>query len=90
MSTVLPGHDADVTAVAFGQGRHQDPHWAITASLDGSVRLWTLDPEDLVDPACSAAGRNLDLETEWVKGLKKPDQPTCPNLGYKKEDDRDG
>ncbi len=39
---VMRGHTAPVEEVRFGP----DGEWLVSASLDGTVRLWTLDPDD--------------------------------------------
>lgn len=57
---VLRGHETGIIAVAFSP----EGYWLVTGSRDGTVRLWDLRLDELVDLACRTAGRNLTRE-EW-------------------------
>ena len=73
---VLRGHSDNVTAVAFSQ----DGRWLATGSLDATVRLWRMNPDDLVAVACRVAGRNL-TQDEWAQYLRGEEyRLTCKNL----------
>ena len=68
------GHDAAIEAVAVSN----DGSLLASGAEDGSLRLWSLDPEDWIERACLRAGRNLTQE-EWNIYLPtKPYEPTCP------------
>jgi WD40 repeat protein len=57
-----------------------DGRWLATASNDGAVKLWRLQLDDLIELACSLAGRNLS-ELEWRTFLgASPYSKTCPDL----------
>jgi WD40 repeat protein len=62
----------DVTFVADGE-------FLATASADGRVLISILEPEELIDKACSRLTRNLTVDewNEFVHGLY---EKTCPNL----------
>jgi len=49
--------------------------------LEGSVRMWAWQPEDLIRNACSVMLRNLKHD-EWVQfmGASRPYEPICDNL----------
>jgi WD40 repeat protein len=56
-----------------------DGHELVSASADGSIIRWQLDPAAWVRSACATAGRDLS-EQEWraqVNGAP-PADPTCP------------
>ena len=54
--------------------------WLATTSADTKVRLWPLQPHEMIDQACKLLPRNL-TEKEW-EGLKLEGHyhRTCPNL----------
>jgi WD40 repeat protein len=54
---ILRGHSDTVMHLAFSP----NGKWLVTGSLDGTVRLWNLDLETLVDQARRLAGRELTL-----------------------------
>src|ERR1019366_3688743 len=55
---VLRGHQQSVTSVAFSpRGR-----FLVPGSTDNTVRIWTLDLEELADRVCSKVSRNLSRE----------------------------
>jgi hypothetical protein len=48
-----------------------------TAGLGGTIKLWLLRPEDLMDEACRRLPRNLTPE-EWRQYLgEEPYRETC-------------
>ena len=69
-------HGGDVTDAAFSPAGR----WLATSSRDGTVRLWPLQPEDLVKRACAMLPRNLTPQ-EWnefhMQGLYRK---ACLNL----------
>ena len=52
---VLRGHEAAVPHIGFTA----DGRWLVSAAYDGTVRQWRLRLEDLVQDACTTAGRQL-------------------------------
>jgi WD40 repeat protein len=75
-SVALRGHTGGITQAVFTP----DNHWLITASQDKTVRLWTLQLNDLLDLACRTAGRNLS-SVEWRQYfLGQVHQKSCPDL----------
>ena len=52
-----------------------------SASANGTVRLWDLNPESWASRACQRANHNLS-QKEWVHYIGKnvPYHRTCPNL----------
>ena len=78
---LLRGHEGRITALAISP----DGHWLATGDLVGTVRLWTLGPEELMDVACRTAGRNL-TRVEWEQYL--PEQTyrkTCEQFPLEPE-----
>ena len=55
---MLRGHKATVTSIAFSSASNS----AVTASIDGTVRIWDLDIETLMDRARRLTGRELTPE----------------------------
>ena len=52
----------------------------LTASVDGTVKLWYANMEDLLEAACQRAPRNM-TRGEWERTIKGLDYgATCPNL----------
>jgi WD40 repeat protein len=73
---VLRGHADNVTEVAFSL----DGRWLATSSLDGTVRMWRMNLDELVAVACRVTGRNL-TQDEWAQYLRGGDyRPTCDSL----------
>jgi WD40 repeat protein len=62
---VLEGHGKLVPQVALVSGPRGLSH-VISVSYDGTARLWPLVPDELVELACTAAGRRL-TEDEWAE-----------------------
>ena len=65
----------NVRSLSFSlDGRH-----LATAGADGTIRLYTVDLEELMELACSRVTRPL-TEPEWRTyfGLDKPYRETCP------------
>ena len=69
-------HDGEVLDAAFSpKGR-----WLATSSQDGTVRLWPLQPKDMIERACKLLPRNLTTD-EWKDAkIEGPYRKTCPNL----------
>ena len=71
----LKGHQGEITGLAF-----PNDTTLISASDDGRVWQWDIDPESWARKLCSIANRNLSQD-EWNKYMKdKPYQPTCRDL----------
>jgi WD40 repeat protein len=73
---LLTGHGGEIADVAITP----DNRRAITASSDGTARIWPLKLEELMELAKTASGRNLS-DSEWK--LYFSDQPyhkTFPEL----------
>ena len=69
----LRGHTGAVEQVLVSP----DDQWIVTASRDGTVRLWALDVQELFGTACDLVGRNL-TEAEWATYLYgSPYMETC-------------
>ena len=52
---VLRGHEGSVPHLGFSP----DGRWLISGAYDGTVRLWRLRLDDLIQVACASAGRAL-------------------------------
>jgi WD40 repeat protein/tRNA A-37 threonylcarbamoyl transferase component Bud32 len=65
---VLRGHEKKVSAMAMPVSGG----FLLTASYDGTARVWPMTPPEMIDLACYAAGRN-PTEEEWAAWL--PGQP---------------
>lgn len=52
---VLRGHEGGVPHLGFSR----DERWLISGAYDGTVRLWRLHLDDLIQLACTTAGRTL-------------------------------
>ena len=73
---VLRGHDSDVTELMFSH----DSDWLVTADIHGGARAWNLNLKELMESACSTAGRNLTLN-EWRQYFPRQEyHKTCANL----------
>ena len=46
--------------------RTRDGRYLLSASYDGTARVWPMDPRNMIQRACATAGRNL-LEEEWTQ-----------------------
>ena len=69
-------HESDVTDAVFSpRGR-----WLVTASEDGSVRLWPLQVSDLAERACKMLPRNLTPDEWRTLKMGGPYRKTCANL----------
>lgn len=83
VSAELSAHEDGITAVAISQDSEGN-RWLITGSRDGTVRLWTQRLDELIDVACSTAGRDLteeeqkqythwkEYQADWPCGLLAP------------------
>jgi len=68
-------YDQDIYAVAISP----DNPSVFTGSSDGTVRLWTLAVDDLIEQACFAAGRNF-YHSEWTDFFAEQKYPqSCPD-----------
>jgi WD40 repeat protein len=73
---VLRGHEQGISAVAISA----DSHWLVTGSRDGTVRLWTLRLDKLLDLACRTVSRNLSY-IEWDQHFRGEEYSiTCSDL----------
>jgi WD40 repeat protein len=72
--TVLQAQNAGITGLAISS----DSHWLVTAAEEPTIRLWDLRLDELMDLACSTAGRNLTA-AEWQQYMgQAPYRETCP------------
>jgi WD40 repeat protein len=70
----LTGHTGWAMGIAFSP----DGRTLASAGLDGTVRLWDVDPEAWKARVCQVAGRNL-TRGEWRQYLpNEPYRQTCP------------
>jgi hypothetical protein len=73
----LWGHHGNLLYTGFvGDGK-----WIMTAANDQTVRFWSMNPEDLVQAACTYAGRNL-TPTEWNAYLEGTPHQTCQGFNF--------
>jgi WD40 repeat protein len=56
----LPGHEKRVSALAMPA----DGSYVLTASFDGTARVWPMQPQLLIRRACATVGRSPS-EDEW-------------------------
>lgn len=69
-------HDDDLIDATFSPRNR----WLATSSKDGTVRLWPLQPQDLIAQACQLLPRNL-TQKEWKDlNLEGDYHKTCPSL----------
>jgi WD40 repeat protein len=54
-----------------------DGKYIVTASFDGTARLWLTDIHDTIRAVCALLTRDLASEERIQFGLSKED-PTCP------------
>lgn len=73
---VLRGDERWIASIAISR----DNKWLVTGSGDGTVRLWNLRLNEVVDLASRTVGRNLTQE-EWKQYRgEQPYEKTCSNL----------
>ncbi len=73
---ILAGHSGTISSLAF------TPQGLVSSAGDGTVRLWELSTQGLIQRGCQSAGRNLTLK-EWKTYI--PSEPyqesePCPGL----------
>jgi WD40 repeat protein len=61
---ILQGHEKKVSAMVMPQ----HGQFLLTASFDGTARVWPMLPTEMIQLACYTAGRN-PTEAEWEKWL---------------------
>ena len=67
------GHTNKVRDVAFSP----DGKYILTASDDGTARLWLTDLHDTIDAVCALLTRDLTPEERAQFGISDQ-EPTCP------------
>lgn len=67
------GHTAEVRDVAFSP----DGKYILTASNDGTARLWLTDIQDTINAICALLTRDLTAEERTQFGISDPGT-TCP------------
>jgi WD40 repeat protein len=78
----LAGHESWVTQATWNSNETR----ILTASDDGSVKLWYTNMGDLLEAACQRAPRNM-TPGEWRRFMKDQDyRATCPNLPILEEE----
>jgi len=76
MLRIYSGHTAAVTDVAFLPGGQR----IVTASLDGTIRTWITDYNDLLAYACTRVGTDLTPAERDTYGISDQ-EPVCPQFG---------
>ena len=67
-------HDADVSFSYFASNGRS----VVTATENGTVRVWLWQSDDLTERACAVVGRSELMEQEWKDAFgSTPRQPTC-------------
>lgn len=75
-SIILYGHEGGIKSLNITL----DNRWLVSHSSDGTVRLWNLCINELIDLACRTASRNL-TKTEWDQYFPgQPYRKTFPSL----------
>ncbi len=72
---VYSGHTAAVTDVAFLPGGQR----IMTSSMDGTIRTWITDYNDLLAYACTRVGTDLTQNERGVYRITDP-EPVCPQF----------
>jgi len=67
------GHTSEVRDVAFSP----DGKYIVTASFDGTARLWFTDIHDTIRAVCALLTRDLTPEERVQFDISDPG-PTCP------------
>ena len=57
----LTGSSAKVTSLAF----NREGNKLFTGLENGTIQVWDLDVEKLIERACQVAGRNMDRNEWW-------------------------
>ena len=74
---VLDGHSTVVPALGLVPGdADQGLRTVVSASYDGTARVWPLEAEPLVKMGCARVGQKLS-EEEWAEYIPGPYKPSC-------------